>query len=165
MARARRGGVSTHRVQRSLAGLTVNAQRAYREHDAQQNELAGGESILQFKSPVKGTVGQAAFGYVNVSFPRPMAPAQDRRDSHFDRPHFTYGWERESGPPMFLTAFVDRWRTDPDDDSIVIGARIGVGTQAPVQTTIESHRFSAVLHMAFHGWAMPDLNDDAEGTS
>jgi hypothetical protein len=167
MARQRRSGVTTHRVQRSLAAMTVNAQRAYAERQAQESELAGGETILQFKSPVRGTVGLiATTGFVNISFPRLMLPAQDRRDSHFDRPHFTYGWEREHGPAaMVLSAYVDRWRTAADDDALVTGARIASMVWTPAAGTTETFPFSALLHMSFHGWAMPDLNDDAEGTS
>lgn len=168
MARARRPGVTTHRVQRSLAAMTINAQRAYAERQAQDNEMAGGETILQFKSPVMGTVSLTpATGYVNLTFSRPMFPARDRRDSQFERPHFTHGWERESGPAAMLhTVFVDRWRTDDDDDSLVKGARIGVTIWAPaIGSTELALPFRAALHMAFHGYAMPDLNDDAEGTS
>jgi hypothetical protein len=164
MARARRGGVTTHRVQRSLAAMTVNAQRAYRAHDEQQRELSGGETELQFKSSVSGTAGAiAAYDYVNVSFPRPIVAALDRRDSQFDRPLFTYGWERLSGPPLFLTAFVDRWRTSADSDELCIGARVGIGAVTP--GSLDVSRFTASVHLIFQGWAAQDLNDDLEGTT
>ena len=165
MARVRkRPGVSTHRVQRSLAALSVNAQRAYLEHERQRSQLSGGEAELQFKSSVSGTVGATpAWDYVDVTFPRPVAPALDRRESQFDRPLFTYGWERISGPPLFLTAFVDRWRMSDDGDGLVLGARVGIGAVVPNADDVR--RFTAAVHLTFQGWANPDLNDDLEGTT
>lgn len=152
------GGVTTHRIQRSLAALTVNTQKAYQQRHQQQQNISGGEAEQQFKIAVTGEVADVpTFQYADVSFDRSVVPALDRRDSDFTEPAFTYGWEREYGPPMFLTAFIDGWVVD--DDGSVTGARIGIGTFMPFAT--ETRQFRAVVHTVFQGWANSDIDDTA----
>lgn len=156
MARARRGGVTTHRVQRSLAHLTVGAQLAFIEREKRENELRAGETEQQFKYAVTGTAGPAvAWQEIEVAFDDAFVPAADRRDSDFNEPVFTFGAEMRSRVPVIMSAVVTGWLTD--DDGEVSGARLAIGAHNPGAGDV---RFDAIVHLVFQGWAAPALDDD-----
>lgn len=152
----RRGGVTTHRVQRSLAHLTVGAQLAYIEREKRENELRAGETEQQYKALVNGVAGAAmTWQTVTITFTEPFVPATDRRDSDFETPAFTFGAEMRSRVPVILTAVVTGWLTD--DDGEVTGARLAIGAHNPGAGDV---KFDGIVHLVFQGWAAPALDDD-----
>lgn len=152
----RRGGVTTHRVQRSLANLTIGTQLAFAERERRQGELRAGETEQQFKIAVNGTAGdQIAWQPTTISFDDSFVDASDRRDSDFDTPVFTFGAELRSRTPVILSAVVLWWLVDEDGE--VTGARLAIGAHNPGG---EDVKFDAIAHLVFQGWAAPVLDDD-----
>lgn len=152
----RRGGVSTHRIQRSLAAMTIRTQQAYRELENQRNQVKAGETESQFKLVVTGSSGATPTDKsIRIRFPEPFFPNADR-DSTFDEPVMTYGYEQRSGPAVMLTCGVTAW--DKDDDGLIRGCTLRVASVRP--GAFSASKFSAVLHLVFQGWAAPTLNDD-----
>lgn len=151
------GGVSTYRIQRSLAALTIHAQQALEEHKERRAMLLGGEMDQQHKIVLDGKVGDTAIWQdVEISFDNDFAPAADRRDSDFTEPLFTFGWERVKGPRAFVTAAVDKWIGD--DSGTITGARIVIGLHRPGAD--EAKPFEYVVHTVFQGWANTEIDDD-----
>jgi hypothetical protein len=158
--RRRRGGVSTHRVQRSLAAITVRTKQAYDAHEARQRELAARETTAQFKVTVNGTAnGHMAWSDHKITFHEPFY-SDSERDSDFDVPHFTFGYELPTGAPIMLSAHVRVW--DIDQDEVVRGATVRIGVCRPGlrDRAADTVKFRAITHLTFQGWAAPTLNDD-----
>jgi hypothetical protein len=160
MARRVGRGVTTHRVQRSLAHLTLGTARAMEQRQERQAELAAGETEQQYKVAVGGTAGSDAMDWqeTSIEFADSFYPGQDRRDSSFDTPLFTYGVEMQSPTPVILSVVVTGWLTDPD--GTVRGVRLALG--AHVIGAVDDVKFDAIAHLNFQGWAAPALNDDIE---
>lgn len=153
-------GVTTHRVRRSLQSLSIGMARAMQERDRRQEEIAAGETEQQYKVAVSGTAGPDAMDWQEgaIKFDDLFYPAQDRRDSTFATPLFTYGVEMQSPTPVILSVVVTGWLTDVD--GTVSGVRLAFG--AHVIGVVDDVKFSAVAHLSFQGWAAPALNDDDE---
>lgn len=153
-------GVTTHRVRRSLQALTLGMASSMGERQRQQDEIASGETEQQYKVAVTGTAGPDAMDWQEgaIQFDDLFYPAQDRRDSSFETPLFTYGVEMQSPTPVILSVVVIGWLTDPD--GTVSGVRLAFG--AHVVGAVDDVKFDAVAHLSFQGWAAPALNDDDE---
>lgn len=155
----RRGGVNTHRVNRSLAALTVGMQRAHDELQLDQAQLGAGETEQQWKLEVAGEAGgKIAYQTTTISFDERFYPAADRRDSDFDRPIFTFGYEMLTGAPVMITAAVTRWVAD---EYTVTGAEVAIGIVQPGASG--KTKFKALVHLVFQSWAGPTINDDEGG--
>jgi hypothetical protein len=161
MARRRRSrGVTTHRVQRSLANLTIGVARSIQEREEAQELIAAGETEQQYRIGVSGTAGAGPIDWQDGSivFDSPFYPAPDRRDSSLLTPQFTSGYEMQSRVPVIMHVVVTGWLTDTD--GTVNGVNLAFGAFVPGAQ--DDVKFDAVAHVTFQGWAAPALNDDQE---
>jgi hypothetical protein len=130
------------------------------EKQRQTEQLDAGETEQQFKVTVSGTAGSDAMDWQEgaIAFDDFFYPGQDRRDSSFETPLFTYGVEMQSPVPVILTVVVTGWVAD--SDGTVSGVKLAFG--AYVVGVDDDVKFDAVVHLNFQGWAAPALNDDIE---
>lgn len=158
MARDRKiGGVSTHRVERSLASMTVSARLAEKARQSADKQVQGDETEQQFKFTLVGqAVETPVWQDFTVTFRDPFYPALERRDSQFTEPAHTWGYVVNTGGPVFLTSFVKQW--NKSGDGSCLGAVMTAGAYVPGALT--PVKFSAELHLVFQGWAAPYLDDD-----
>lgn len=153
----RRGGVDTHRIQRSLAAMTTKTALAMRQQDERRETIGAGEFLHIVKVPVGGKAGGvAAYKKVYVPFDTPFYPAPDRRDSEFDTPVMTFGVEMDSPDPVQLWALVQTW--DTDADGLTKGAYVQIGIAQPGADQLVD--FSAQVVLLFQGWTAPAIDDD-----
>jgi hypothetical protein len=156
MPENRHGGVTTHRVQRSLAHLTVSTQLAMRERERQNDEIRGGETEQQYKVLVTGVAGDLmAWQTTEITFDAPFIAATDLRDADFDTPLFTFGAEMQSRTPVIVTAVITGWLVD--EDGAATGVRLAIGAHNPAGGDV---KFEAIAHLLFEGWAGTVLDDD-----
>jgi hypothetical protein len=157
--RRRPGGVTTHRIQRSLEALTIGV---HKSAAARENLLRGAsahEVFQQFKIALAGYAGvRLATDTVSVTFDEPFWPATDRRDSDFLEPHFTYGFEMQSADPVILTASIKAWHRARQ--GVVTGADVWIASHAPGVT--QRVKFRGQLHLSFQGYGQPYIEDDDE---
>lgn len=153
------GGVTTHRIQRSIEALTIGAHRAVKARDEQQELLKGQEIEQQYKVDLVGNAGvRGVYEVIEITFDEEFWPATDRRDSTFEEPHFTYGFEMQSADPVILTASIKSWHRGKE--GVVTGADVWIGSVAPGVKTVV--KFKGKLHVRFQGYAQPYIEDDDE---
>lgn len=162
-------GVGTLAVERAVAAMTIGTVKAFDARKRADWVDAQDEYDEQFQIPVAGNVGpRAVWAEKDVAFSVNFYDAPER-DTPFDTPLFTYGFEFEprnapdgSGArsrPVMASAFVVAWKRNGPS---ITGATLSIGLvnpggRAPVY-------FSGLLHANFQGYGAPSAAElfDAE---
>jgi hypothetical protein len=150
-----------HRLRRSMGAMTVDLLEGQRAHDQELLPLSAGDMAQQVQFNVSGRAGKhPTYSEVDVTWPYPflMRLAQDQVESYLQNPHFAFGVELLTDGFLLLDAQVRSWTAD--DSNMVTGARVRVSAWSPEAR--KKHKFAAVLHLTFFGYAAPREDNEAD---
>jgi hypothetical protein len=147
-------------IVRSISRMTIQTRRAIDRKSREADAYKLAETEQQFQIPVSGTLGtEPAWATSEVQFEEIFYVAPYQRDNQNPEPQVTYGYVRESGAPVIVTALVDSWVRDPESN--FIGANIMIGTHDPGGA---GEDYAGRVHMTFQGYSAPrDTTDGTDG--
>lgn len=148
-----------HSVHRSLAALSIGVVKAQqrRENELGPIRLAERDVMIQVKIAGQAFAVMSDWATIDLDFPYVFTNDRNVRDAQTDRPHFTYGAENVTGPPVMIAATVTRWKETPEGE--VTGAVVRVATQSSVD---DGSHFTAKAHLTFTGYTSPADTPDEE---
>jgi hypothetical protein len=150
-----------HRLRRAMGAMTVDLLEQSRDHDDELRELTAGDMAQQVQLNVSGRAGKhLTYSEMNVTWPNPflMRVAQDQIDTYLQNPHFAFGVELLTAEPTFIDAQVRSWNADTHD--WVTGALVRITAWSPEAR--KKHKFGAIVHLTFFGYAAPAEADEAD---
>lgn len=136
--------------QRAIASITLDVLNRVERARAQRDLEGLIEREEQFKIDIAGRAEEfAIWTEVHLNFGVIFVDGSEKRDSPYDRPHFTYGAETEVGGPIQIHGCVTRW--DVNNRGETTGCMLSVGVAA----TDASRKFRGKLHARFQGFGAP----------
>jgi hypothetical protein len=146
-----------------LGAMTAGVVEGKERVDAEDYPLASTEMLQRIHLPVTGVATrQMVRDELDVTWPYPIINqlAAGQHESGQDVPHFASGVEILTDDPVFLDVQVRAWQQD--DREFYTGATVRISAWAPEAT--RTTRFSAVLHLAFMGYAAASEDDNDTST-
>jgi hypothetical protein len=140
----------TGQVERAVAGLTISVLKGQKK--AEEARLAEGlaETEEQLKLEISGRAEEfPIWTDLRIKFGTVFLAAPGQRDSEYDRPHFSYGYEVTEGGPVGLDACVTEWLVNDREETV--GCKLAVGPRATDYGT----RFRGLIHARFQGYGAP----------
>lgn len=149
--------VTQGRLQKSLGAMTFGVVRQMDEKKKGLDKTRMMEREQEFQVSISGEAApDIVWSEVVLTFRVEFLPATGQRDSPYEFPTFTSGYELETDDPVAILAYVKEWRMD--DRDTIYGAVVNVGTYLGANT-----KFRGKLHMIFSGYGSPiesELEDD-----
>lgn len=149
--------VTQGRLQKSLGAMTFGVVRQMNEKREGLDKTRMMEREQEFQIPISGEASSVAvWDEVELTFRVEFLPATGQRDSPYEFPTFTFGYELETKDPVGILAYVKEWRQD--DRDTIYGAVVNVGAFLG-----QNQPFRGRLHMLFSGYGSPiesELEDD-----
>lgn len=154
-----RGGVDTHRLERSLGAMTIGMIRGQEERRRRVGALDARELDQHAHLEIAGlAVATAVYTQEVIPFEVRFLDAPDRRHSALAVPHMTFGSRKLAGGQVMIDATVLEYLAS--DAGQIHGARVEIGIVAP--GAVVAVPFRREVHLAFQGYAYPDIPDGDE---
>jgi hypothetical protein len=152
--------VTQGRLQKSLSSMTFGVVRSMDAKKADLAKTALAEREQEYQVTISGqAAGVGVWSAVELTFRLEFIPAPAQRDSPYEFPTFTYGYELETPEPVGILAYVKEWKQD--DRDVIYGCVVNVCCFQPGGGGTED--FKGKLHMIFSGYGSPaesELDDD-----
>lgn len=155
------GGVASGATQRAVMGMSIGAIKSWQDRRERVWKEALDEYDQQFQAGfVIETNNTGAWAELRINFNLAFVHDPTARDSDYDTPIFTYGFELTGGVPLFMSAWVKEWWKD--QQSNVIGALLIVGGHNPASG--KQVKCTGIIHLNFQGYGGPisDETQDSE---
>jgi hypothetical protein len=155
-------GRPIHADHRALVRQSVGTIKAREAQVARLEAARLREHFFEFQVAITGTANaRAGWSPISITFPAPMIPAPNERDSDFEVPQFIFGYHLTTATPVVIVAYVIQWVLDESD--YTVGARVNIGSFTPdLETNVD---FSGFAHLTFQGYSSPALVDDDSGAT
>lgn len=141
---------SVGRTEKVARDLTITVLKGAKK--AEEAKLAEGlaETDEQLKLEIQGRAEEfPIWTILRIKFGTIFLAAPGQRDSDYDRPHFTFGYEVTEGGPIGIDACVTQWLVNDREETY--GCKLAVGPRATDYAT----RFRGVVHANFQGYGAP----------